>query len=66
MSDYGRLEENVIKLTVRLKSLQEGKQLDTLVQIMDDLRCLADAQHCGELPMRQLKDFTFTLFCLNT
>nr|XP_023685998.1 leucine-rich repeat serine/threonine-protein kinase 2 isoform X1 [Paramormyrops kingsleyae] len=47
MGDDGKLEEKVIKLTVRLKSLQEGKQLDTLVQIMDDLRCLADAQHCA-------------------
>ncbi|XP_048847546.1 leucine-rich repeat serine/threonine-protein kinase 2 isoform X5 [Brienomyrus brachyistius] len=47
MGDDGKLEEKVIKLTVRLKSLQEGKQLDTLVQIMEDLRCLADAQHCA-------------------
>uniref|UniRef100_A0A3B3SUJ2 non-specific serine/threonine protein kinase n=1 Tax=Paramormyrops kingsleyae TaxID=1676925 RepID=A0A3B3SUJ2_9TELE len=40
MGDDGKLEEKVIKLTVRLKSLQEGKQLDTLVQIMDDLNDL--------------------------
>ncbi|KAE8616189.1 hypothetical protein XENTR_v10008739 [Xenopus tropicalis] len=37
MSNREELEENVRKLVVRLKNIEEGKQIETLVQILDDL-----------------------------
>ncbi|CAH2275810.1 leucine-rich repeat serine threonine- kinase 2 isoform X1 [Pelobates cultripes] len=37
MSGLEELEENVKKLVVRLSNLEEGKQIETLFQILDDL-----------------------------
>ncbi|KAM8973231.1 leucine-rich repeat serine/threonine-protein kinase 2 isoform 2-T2 [Pelodytes ibericus] len=37
MSSAEELEENVKKLVVRLRNIEEGKQVETLVQILDDL-----------------------------
>ncbi|XP_018595882.2 leucine-rich repeat serine/threonine-protein kinase 2 isoform X2 [Scleropages formosus] len=41
--DTEELRARLRKLTVRLRNMQEGKQLDTLVQILLDLLDLADA-----------------------
>ncbi|XP_063053103.1 leucine-rich repeat serine/threonine-protein kinase 2 isoform X2 [Engraulis encrasicolus] len=43
------LEERLKKLLVRLGNLQEGKQLGTMVQIMEDLLSLAQTDGCAEL-----------------
>lgn len=43
------LEERLKKLLVRLGNLQEGKQLGTMVQIMEDLLSLAQTDGCGKL-----------------
>ncbi|XP_075455857.1 leucine-rich repeat serine/threonine-protein kinase 2 isoform X2 [Ascaphus truei] len=37
MTSPEELEENVKKLVVRLKNVEEGKRIETLVQILDDL-----------------------------
>uniref|UniRef100_A0A8C5P9B4 non-specific serine/threonine protein kinase n=1 Tax=Leptobrachium leishanense TaxID=445787 RepID=A0A8C5P9B4_9ANUR len=37
MSNLEEREENVKKLVVRLKNIEEGKQVESLVQILDDL-----------------------------
>ncbi|MFT7799691.1 leucine-rich repeat serine/threonine-protein kinase 2 isoform X1 [Arapaima gigas] len=42
MGDTEEQRAQLRKLTVRLRNLQDGKQLDTLVQILLDLRSLAD------------------------
>lgn len=37
MNSTIELEENVKKLVVRLRNVEEGKQIDNLVQIVEDL-----------------------------
>lgn len=37
MTSMVELEETIKKLVVRLKNVEEGKQIDTLVQILEDL-----------------------------
>ncbi|XP_028813822.1 leucine-rich repeat serine/threonine-protein kinase 2 [Denticeps clupeoides] len=47
MASRGELEEQLRKLLVRLSNLQEGKQLGTMVQIVQDLLYLAHADGCA-------------------
>uniref|UniRef100_A0AAY4CVH7 non-specific serine/threonine protein kinase n=1 Tax=Denticeps clupeoides TaxID=299321 RepID=A0AAY4CVH7_9TELE len=49
MASRGELEEQLRKLLVRLSNLQEGKQLGTMVQIVQDLLYLAHADGSAEL-----------------
>lgn len=48
MADKEELKIRLKKLLVRL-NLQEGKQLGTMVQIIQDLLFLSHTDHCGEL-----------------
>lgn len=48
MADKEELGIRLKKLLVRL-NLQEGKQLGTMVQIIQDLLFLSHTDHCGEL-----------------
>lgn len=48
MADKEELGVRLKKLLVRL-NLQEGKQLGTMVQIIQDLLFLSHTDHCGEL-----------------
>lgn len=53
MSDKEELGIRLKKLLVRL-NLQEGKQLGTMVQIIQDLLFLSHTDHCGELwPLKE-------------
>lgn len=47
MADKEELGIRLKKLLVRL-NLQEGKQLGTMVQIIQDLLFLSHTDHCGE------------------
>ncbi|XP_036373397.1 leucine-rich repeat serine/threonine-protein kinase 2 [Megalops cyprinoides] len=49
MVNTEELEERLKKLIVRLKNVQERKQVDTLVQIIEDLMCLARDEGAAEL-----------------
>lgn len=56
-------EETLKKLIVRLKNVQEGKQIETLVQILEDMLVFTYADHGNHLQ----GDCSFTpsprLFC---
>lgn len=43
-------EETLKKLIVRLNNLQEGKQIETLVQILEDMQVFTYADHGNPLP----------------
>ncbi|XP_075713367.1 leucine-rich repeat serine/threonine-protein kinase 2 [Rhinoderma darwinii] len=45
MNSVAELEENVKKLVVRLRNVEEGKQIDNLVQILEDLHAHS---FCGD------------------
>lgn len=43
-------EETLKKLIVRLNNVQEGKQIETLVQILEDMLVFTYADHGNRLP----------------
>ncbi|XP_053318521.1 leucine-rich repeat serine/threonine-protein kinase 2 isoform X2 [Spea bombifrons] len=49
MSSIVELEENVKKLVVRLKNIEEGKQVETVVQILDDLYVHTFCDYASEI-----------------
>uniref|UniRef100_H3AV73 non-specific serine/threonine protein kinase n=1 Tax=Latimeria chalumnae TaxID=7897 RepID=H3AV73_LATCH len=49
MADGEKLEDNLKKLIVRLKNVQEGKEVDTVVQILEDLLALTFVDFASEL-----------------
>ncbi|XP_073475784.1 leucine-rich repeat serine/threonine-protein kinase 2 isoform X2 [Aquarana catesbeiana] len=53
MTSMVELEETIKKLVVRLKNVEEGKQIDTLVQILEDLHsstfCLGASEICSRI-----------------
>lgn len=44
-------EETLKKLIVRLNNLQEGKQIETLVQILEDMQVFTYADHGNNLQL---------------
>jgi len=62
MADKEELGIRLKKLLVRL-NLQEGKQLGTMVQIIQDLLFLSHTDHCGEF--RPLKLIICSLCFIN-
>ena len=57
------LEESVKKLLVRLKNLEEGKQLGTMVQIMQDLLFLAHTDDCGKISKTPISPVVQCVIC---
>ncbi|XP_041059459.1 leucine-rich repeat serine/threonine-protein kinase 2 isoform X1 [Carcharodon carcharias] len=49
MADSEQLEENLKKLIVRLQNVEQGKEVNTLLQILDDLILLTTVQNASIL-----------------
>ncbi|XP_078091527.1 leucine-rich repeat serine/threonine-protein kinase 2 isoform X2 [Mustelus asterias] len=49
MADSEQLEENLKKLIVRLQNVEQGKEINTLLQILDDLTLLTTVQNASVL-----------------
>ncbi|XP_053572562.1 leucine-rich repeat serine/threonine-protein kinase 2 isoform X2 [Bombina bombina] len=49
MSNVDQLEENVKKLLVRLQNVESGKQIETLVQILEDLHAHTFCNNASEI-----------------
>ncbi|XP_043824510.1 leucine-rich repeat serine/threonine-protein kinase 2 isoform X2 [Dromiciops gliroides] len=49
LGDEEKEEETLKKLIVRLQNVQEGKQIETLIQILEDILVLTYADHASKL-----------------